>query len=122
MKFPGKNYHRKESMPFMITNVSKKIICVKDIPSNMIEEAIFILKNDMTSHSQDDKIGKRRKEMIEGETNFFLNDYMKTIEMDKRKEKKKKFFRKKVTDIIFFTAFALITCILTLTIFMNELN
>lgn len=102
----------------MITNVSKKVICIKEIPSNMIEEAIFILKNDVP-HSQNEKMKNRRKEILEDEANFFLNDYMKIVENEKRQEKKKKHFRGKTFDIVFFTFFTLIACYLTLTIFTN---
>ena len=102
----------------MITNVSKKVICIKEIPSNMIEEAIFILKNDVP-HSQNEKMKNRRKEILEDEANFFLNDYMKIVENEKRQEKKKKHFRGKTCDIVFFTVFTLIACYLTLTIFTN---
>ena len=39
----------------MNEHTNKKVICVKDIPSNLIEEAIFILKSD-------DEIAKMEEE------------------------------------------------------------
>lgn len=54
----------------MNTHTNKKVICVKDIPSNLIEEAIFILKSDVV----EDKKGTR-KEIILKETEELVREY-----------------------------------------------
>ena len=41
----------------MVSGVTKKIVILKDIPSNLIEEAILILKNDYDIKNSSD-IGK----------------------------------------------------------------
>ena len=51
----------------MITNTNKNIICVKDIPSNIIEEAIFILKPNV-----DEECVDMRKEIAREEAEEFL--------------------------------------------------
>lgn len=59
----------------MITNGNKKVICIKDIPSNIIEEAIFILKADEKSTGK-----ARRKEFAMREAESFVTDYSKQLE------------------------------------------
>ena len=54
----------------MNTHTNKKVVCVKDIPSNLIEEAIFILKSDVI----EDKRGIR-KEIILKETEDLVREY-----------------------------------------------
>lgn len=82
----------------MITNTNKKVICVKDIPSNIIEEAIFILKTDITSSSE--KIEKKRKEIIESEAQNFLKDYMDEIPEYEINEEKRDFKNTKIKVIL----------------------
>lgn len=82
----------------MITNINKKVICIKDIPSNIIEEAIFILKTD--SNSCNEKIEKRRKEIIENEAENFLRDYMDDIPEYEATEEKESFKSKRIKAIL----------------------
>lgn len=58
----------------MNTHTNKKVVCVKDIPSNLIEEAIFILKSDYDD-SKNPKIESTRKEIILKETEDLVNEY-----------------------------------------------
>lgn len=58
----------------MNTSINKKVICVKDIPSNLIEEAIFILKSDVVEN-ENKKTELIRKEIILKETEDFLKEY-----------------------------------------------
>ncbi len=62
---------------FMITNGNKKVICIKDIPSNIIEEAIFILKTDEKNNEK-----ARRKEFAMREAECFVTDYSKQLESE----------------------------------------
>lgn len=75
----------------MITNTNKNVICIKNIPSNLIEEAIFILKNDDVLENE--KTKKKRKEIAECEAEIFLNEYINDIsqhnvDCDEKKIKK----------------------------------
>ena len=70
----------------MNTHTNKKVVCVKDIPSNLIEEAIFILKSDVV----EDKKGTR-KEIILKETEELVREYsdeFDKIEIYEEEEKK----------------------------------
>ena len=63
----------------MNTSINKKVVCVKDIPSNLIEEAIFILKSDVVTN-ENKKIELIRKEIILKETEDFLKEYSDEFE------------------------------------------
>lgn len=82
----------------MITNVSKNVICVKDIPSNIIEEAIFILKSDRETR-KNDKLKINRKEIATREAEDFLKDYMDKMEREEIYEKEKNSLAKKILKI-----------------------
>ncbi|MBQ6860317.1 MAG: hypothetical protein IJO08_01565 [Clostridia bacterium] len=83
----------------MITNTNKNIICVKDIPSNIIEEAIFILKPNVDEESVD-----MRKEIAREEAEEFLGEYVFDLENLQRENKKQ---NKKINYKILFSAIAL---------------
>lgn len=70
----------------MITNINKKVICVKDIPSNIIEEAIFILKSDV---SKNEKNQLKRKEIATKEVEYILNDYIEQMKKDEIEHRKR---------------------------------
>ena len=55
----------------MISNVDKNVIMIKDIPSNMIEEAIFILKENVSDKMLDAKI-----ELAKSESELILQNYI----------------------------------------------
>lgn len=71
----------------------KNIIILKDLPSNLIEEAIIILKD----NNAKDK--KRMEEYSKSEATEIIKNYFKTAKIEKKKNKKK----------IYIFAFAIIT-------------
>ena len=70
----------------MTMNLGKKIISVKDIPSNLIEEAIFILKSDVIE-SKDTAI---KKEIILSEAEDIVNEYEMRVQVEKDIERQNK--------------------------------
>ena len=80
----------------MISNVDKNVICIKNIPSNMIEEAIFILKENTS-----DRMNEIQIELAKSESELILQNYIdeevikslkdKTNE-DKKSKKMEKIF------------------------------
>ena len=106
----------------MITNTNKKVICIKDIPSNLIEEAIFILKTDIDASNE--KLKKKRKEIIENEAESLLNDYMDDVsdydyEYENENEIEKLNFRNKKIKAILITVSAVIVCYLLSLLFIR---
>ena len=72
----------------MNTHTNKKVICVKDIPSNLIEEAIFILKTDGIEENNS-KLKFARKDIILKETEELVKEYsdeFDNIELNEKKE------------------------------------
>ena len=67
----------------MIMHVGKKIICMKDIPSNLIEEAIFILKPNVTQ-KENDKFENKTKEIILDEAEYIVEQY--AIKLNEKKD------------------------------------
>lgn len=67
----------------MIMHLGKKIICVKDIPSNIIEEAIFILKTNVVDN-KNTKLELKTKEIILDEAEEIVDEYIEKIH-DERK-------------------------------------
>lgn len=104
----------------MITNTNKKVICIKDIPSNLIEEAIFILKTDIDASNE--KLKKKRKEIIENEAESLLNDYMDDVsdyDYEYENENEKLNFRNKKIKAILITVSAVIVCYLLSLLFIR---
>ena len=73
----------------MIMHVGKKIICMKDIPSNLIEEAIFILKPNVTQ-KENDKFENKTKEIILDEAEYIVEQYAIKLNEKKDEENLKK--------------------------------
>ena len=69
----------------MTSNTNKNVICVRDIPSNIIEEAIFILKEDV-----DEDTVNIRKEIARDEAEEFLSEYVVDLENIHKKNTKVK--------------------------------
>lgn len=65
----------------MIMNSDKKIVCVRDIPSNIIEEAIFILKENVVDN-QDESIEEKSREIILTEAEDIVDEYINKIQYD----------------------------------------
>ena len=84
----------------MISNVNKNVICVKNIPSNIIEEAIFILKEDVSENK-----GELRLDIAKGEAEMILQEYIENEIVDKLEDKvsneKKNNKKKKIVCTIF---------------------
>ena len=83
----------------MISNVDKNVILIKNIPSNMIEEAIFILKENTSERMSEVQI-----ELAKSESELILQNYIdeeviKSLK-DKTIEEKK---NKKVKRFLFFS-------------------
>ena len=55
----------------MISNVDKNIILIKNIPSNIIEEAIFILKENTS-----EKMNEVQIELARSESELILQNYI----------------------------------------------
>lgn len=70
----------------MITRINKNVICIKDIPSNLIEEAIFILK---TSNGKEKSfsIKSRNKDIIMSEVNEIIKDCSNKLEVERENAK-----------------------------------
>lgn len=91
----------------MITNINKKVICVKDIPSNLIEEAIFILKTDTSTNKTNNE---KRKEIAQKEAEDFLSEYLSKFRKDNIEEKNNKKIRKTKLNIALITVAIVVTC------------
>lgn len=70
----------------MITRINKNVICIKDIPSNLIEEAIFILK---TSNGKEKSfsIKTKNKDIIMSEVNEIIKDCSNKLEVERENAK-----------------------------------
>lgn len=70
----------------MITRINKNVICIKDIPSNLIEEAIFILK---TSNGKEKSftIKSKNKDIIMSEVNEIIKDCSNKLEIEQETAK-----------------------------------
>lgn len=66
----------------MIMNVGKKIICIKDIPSNIIDEAIFILKSNVVDCKKGE-IEEKSKAIILNEAEEIVDEYINKIHEEK---------------------------------------
>ena len=64
----------------MIINSDKKVICVKDIPSNIIEEAIFVLKN---NNYENEELEDSSKEIILTEAEDIIEEYIEKMNEEK---------------------------------------
>lgn len=85
----------------MNTHTNKKVVCVKDIPSNLIEEAIFILKSDVV----DDKKSKgARREIILKETEDLVREYSDEFERLESEEENEKVITNELKLKIFLSA------------------
>lgn len=70
----------------MITRINKNVICIKDIPSNLIEEAIFILKSN-DSKQNGFTIKSKNKDIVMSEINEIIKDCSDKLELDREREK-----------------------------------
>ena len=109
----------------MVTGNTKRIVVIRDISSNFIEEAILVLKCDPEAQLecvQPVKLqnkGKIRNEFILKEAEAIINGYIKENRLHivpERYRKKSRFFQKRT--IISFIINILLICSIALLIFM----
>lgn len=98
----------------MVTRVDKNILLLKEIPSNLIEEVILILKTD------DKKMKPKTRELIMNEANEIIQDcslkLQNEFEASRKKEREEAYRRRKqkinIISVLGFILFAgLIMCI-----------
>lgn len=65
----------------MITRINKNVISIKDIPSNLIEEAIFILKTSDTNE-KGLTVKNKNKDIIMTEINEIIKDCSNKLEIE----------------------------------------
>jgi len=68
----------------MIINSDKKIICVKDIPSNLIDEAIFILKPNMIEKKEENE--EKSQEVLLLEAEDIVEEYLGKMNIENDEE------------------------------------
>ena len=86
----------------METSKMKNMVVLKNLPSNMIEEAIVIFKENskikakdvINKYNQLSQIQGKSKDIIFKEAEMLVNDYVKRVESSKNK----KIFDKKIND------------------------
>ena len=86
----------------METSKMKNMVVLKNLPSNMIEEAIVIFKENSKIKEKDvinksnqlSQVQGKSKDIIFKEAEMLVNDYVKRVESSKNK----KIFDKKIND------------------------
>ena len=93
-------------------HMGKKVVCIKDIPSNLIEEAIFILKTD-TLESKKENLEIKTKEIILNEAEEIVNEYERKYESDKKLENEKKIekYNRIKKEALYYVGLFVIACI-----------
>lgn len=95
----------------MIMNLGKKIICVKDIPSNIIEEAIFILKSNIVDN-KNQRYEMRTKEIILDEAEEIVDEYLEKIQEERKSENSKAERIKQIKkELIYIFGLFIIACV-----------
>lgn len=67
----------------MVNGSTRKIVVIKNVPSNIIEEAILILKNDSPAHKHDTNVdlgkkkNKKENDYLLKEAEEIINEYIK---------------------------------------------
>ena len=92
------------------------MICVKDIPSNLIEEAIFILKSDAVK-SDNTKTILIRKEIILKETEDFVKEYsdeFDRIEIEENEDSKYSINNLKIKLVLVGVLIASVCCLISM--------
>ena len=86
----------------METSKMKNMVVLKNLPSNMIEEAIVIVKENSKIKAKDvinksnqlSQVQGKSKDIIFKEAEMLVNDYVKRVESSKNR----KIFDKKIND------------------------
>ena len=97
----------------MLTRLSKDVICVKDIQSNLIEEAFFILKNNGLEEMD---TNNKRRDIAMLEIGDLIEDYSTKLKIEneqyrKETERKVKMKNTKMKIILLAMTF-LVTCLI----------
>ena len=95
----------------MITNLGKKVICIKEIPSNIIEEAFFIVKTDF-EHVKKENARESKKKIVLSEATQLIDYYGKEIEQQKRDEKE--WVKKKKREVLIASSIFVGICLILL--------
>ena len=90
--------------------MDKNIIRIKDFPSNTVDEAILILKENKKAKKYEctskfkniDNNEKNNEEMIIKEAEYIISDYIDENGLDKKDKKNKKIKRLKITNAVLF--------------------
>ena len=101
----------------MLTNDHKKVICVKNIPSNIIEEAFFILKTDKET-SKNPRSAETKKDLLLQETRDFLHTYSFDFENERRKKELWKKKEQKLKYALGICAFLFVSLLVSVIICM----
>ena len=86
----------------METSKMKNMVVLKNLPSNMVEEAIIIFKENSKIKTKDvinksnklNQVQGKSKDIIFKEAEMLINDYVKRVEV----EKNKNIFDKKISN------------------------
>lgn len=112
----------------MSNGIPKRVVVIKDIPSNIVEEAILILKGDVTT--QDIKVSrevsrrniKKDDKFLISEAQSIINEYIKDGKVQVKPSKvpnlnlnitKKRFFVSSVINLALVGSIALLIFIIT---------
>lgn len=95
----------------MITKLNKNVLLLEDIPSNLIQEAILILK------TEDKKIKNKTKEILMIEAKEIINDCSNKLQNEyekKCKEEREVIYkrRRKKVNLLASIGFVLFTCVI----------
>lgn len=112
----GKNYINKFKEEFMVNNKLKNIIVLKGMASNVVQEAIVILKPNVDLEkssniikNKDHNIENNKKKSVVLEAEYVIKNYIKEIENTNTKRKNKKIEKKykysKILNIILLIGF-----------------
>ena len=96
---------------FMIIHSDKKVICIKEIPSNLIDEAIFILNSNIVEKQKERKVETTKKIIIQEAENI-VEEYLQQLNTANEEAllqsmKKKSFFK----EIIYIVGLLIILAI-----------
>ena len=96
----------------MIMHLGKKVICIRDIPSNIVEEAIFILKSNVVEN-KNSKLEARTKEIILEEAEDIVDEYIEKIqeEKDAQRQAKDERINQIKKEVIYLAGLFIIACI-----------
>ena len=107
----------------METSKMKNMVVLKNLPSNMIEEAIVIFKENSKIKAKDvinksnklNQVQGKSKDIIFKEAEMLVNDYVKRVESSKNR----KIFDKKINDKFFKKYSIVITILFIISLTIN---